>query len=418
MLYGYISKDSHFNEKYKKAIRSLLSKNISIGFNEDAISLNKVINKNLHEMMNIFFNTINIENNYDSEYEYVDYEGFIARLSIFTSEFYSKIYAFLVILRHTYFNPSGLYIFKNGNQVQQVIFLETFLNMFNIDENHIVMTHEAKDEFILFCELFDIDSNFALIEGDNIRNVFEHVNLKAKEIRKLLNSNLVKSRNSDINKTIKIDFHNNKYFGTKQQMDDSILETITINFGINDTTDYTLEILESLLDSTFELEVVRTILKNNLFIRTIDPNLESLENLLNDIATMKLDTISNNKSLRYRFQSCINDRFEESIKSLVLVQKDSGFESVIIKTSEFGYWIDEVTLVRRKLSDEETDNYIKNNIMIQKDIFKIKNLYYSYQEAFNEVKSLYAKDEIVVTFRVKSNNRSGIIQHFEKNIKI
>ena len=411
MLYGFICKDAQISKNHKSVIRLALSKNINIGFNDDTFSLKKAINKNLHELLKVFFNTINLDKVYDSDYEYIDYNSAVGKVSIFTPELFSNIYGFMVVLRHAYFNPASLFAFENSSQLQKIKFLKTFIEMFQIVDDHIIMTSKAQEEFTMFCELFEIDTYYALNDGEAIREVFEYVNSEAKKVHQLLNSKLPISQSIHEEKH-KYIFNNIKYFGTESQIDNAISETFTINFGINNTSDLTLDVMKSLLDSTFELEVIRIILKNKLFFRTIKPSSETLQNLLDEISAMELDTVSNDKAIKYRFRDYMNENFIKIVNSLAAVQKQSGFESVIIKSSEFGYWIDDVTLVRRQLSDEEADMYIKSNLMIQNDIIKIDNLYYSYQEAFIEVKKLYAKDEIVVTYRIRSSSKAGIILHF------
>lgn len=412
LSWGYTRMDQSIDQVHSSLVYNTLEKKVSIDFIDQKASLIDLMKRNIKELFSSFQDFDFLSSDLmDLEYYSNNYS--VLKSTVFTEHMMIDLYISIMLINPRSRNIEEFFKFKQLSIDKRVLVLNRVLEAFTFknDELQIAETHITRTLELL--KFLKWNKN---IEAQGFVDYFNYVNSELIKLEKdghQCNNTYTIGSDTKLDKefieedgiissTKEID--SEKYFAGNNSLDGERNKLVVINFGINNITEMNNEVLIYLLDTTLENHIVNMIFEKHLESIKIGTSLEEYEKLKEIIKNNQLNMTTNIESLKYD----LNPYIEKDSIGLGEDDKSSGFHNVIINSNKFSYKILPLEIYRHKLSDSEIVEHLNEKVRVANNLYKIKDLYYTYDQAYEIVKRDYRKDEIHVFYVVNQSEKPGL----------
>lgn len=411
LSWGYTRMDQSIDQIHSSLVYNTLEKKVSIDFIDQKASLIDLMKRNIKELFSSFQDFDFLSSDLmDLEYYSNNYS--VLKSTVFTEHMMIDLYISIMLINPRSRNIEEFFKFKQLSIDKRVLVLNRVLEAFTFknDELQIAETHITRTLELL--KFLKWNKN---IEAQGFVDYFNYVNSELIKLEKdghQCNNTYTIGSDTKLDKefieedgiissTKEID--SEKYFAGNNSLDGERNKLVVINFGINNITEMNNEVLIYLLDTTLENHIVNMIFEKHLESIKIGTSLEEYEKLKEIIENNQLNMTTNIESLKYD----LNPYIEKDSIGLGEDDKSSGFHNVIINSNKFSYKILPLEIYRYKLSDSEIVEHLNEKVRVANNLYKIEDLYYTYDQAYEIVKRDYRKDEIHVFYVVNQSEKPG-----------
>lgn len=427
LSWGYVKIDSSINKTIQERIYNNLIGETNIEFTGKSVKIIDLIKKNVSEIIE-GLNYINFDElGIFKEAEYYSFRLIEAKYVVFTRQMISSIYSFLFVLSSERFVYDDIFSLNNMTDENKYYIVKHFIDQFDVENGSLQFKKEFLKDYNMFLSFLNLDPISDKQIGYFMEESFKHANSIARDLKEkgydknithVMGSNVPLEKEFLCEAAIKYSYktiNSNNFLAGKNDLEGDEKALINYNFGINDGLNFNDNVLFSLLDSSFEHEVVKYVLFKHLERLELKTRGNSCLEFVSEIDNRQLNTISNNNFYNYRFDKADNDEIElyKNLK-LEVDNRRVGYELVVYNKDNFSYRILPVKILRYKLSDDEIEEYINSKVKVAFDMYNIRGLYYSFEEAFDIIKRDFYRDEVQVRYIVECNEKPGIIVDFVK----
>lgn len=412
LSWGYTRMDQSIDQVHSSLVYETLEKKVSIDFIDQKASLIDLMKRNIKELFSSFQDFDFLSSDLmDLEYYSNNYS--VLKSTVFTEHMMIDLYISIMLINPRSRNIEEFFKFKQLSIDKRVLVLNRVLEAFTFKNNELQIAETHITRTLELLKFLKWNKN---IEAQGFVDYFNYVNSELIKLEKdghQYNNTYTIGSDTKLDKefieedgiissTKEID--SEKYFAGNNSLDGERNKLVVFNFGINNITEMNNEVLIYLLDTTLENHIVNMIFEKHLESIKIGASLEEYEKLKEIIENNQFNMTTNIESLKYD----LNPYIEKDSIGLGEDDKSSGFHNVIINSNKFSYKILPLEMYRHKLSDSEIVDHLNEKVRVAINLYKIKDLYYTYDQAYEIVKRDYRKDEVHVFYVVNQNEKPGL----------
>jgi hypothetical protein len=402
IVYHFVYLEVSVDYKYKLRIRSLLEKQYNNGLSGEAVSLQKLVSKNIDIIADVFPYQVKdlVVDSFDLGYK--PDKHFYARSVSYTDSLISELrLSFQMLSMKLMFKLDDFVDLSETNQLKLKSDLEKFIGIFRVDDsNNPYFDKKIKDILSKVSALFGVTNNDFI----SLNNVFKEANLRLKSLNDTVQNaqnnsivdNIANYYTDDELTSYELDVNNLDIFGATEDNQEPIIDLLNLSLGVNDIRDLPDNILAGFMDSQSLSIAVKVLFKKHLKHNKINKS--------NFNPTILSDMIRNGEIDKYnlfnlfKYDASTIQEYGEVLKEIEQERRSvNGLPNVFLSSKKIKFSFKSTIVKRYVLNKQEVDNLLSNKFRVSNGLYKIGTVYLPYEEAYEVVKKNYRRD--VFTFR-------------------